>query len=99
MIKILEHIRSNQNEDGSVVLDVCRGKMYSLNPVASRILELLSQGLDEAQIKSEISRQFSVAMDIIDKDVDEFLLKLADLKVISFGESASLSKSYQLKSR
>ena len=97
-MKISEHIRSNRNEDGSVVLDVLRGKMYGLNPVASRILELLGQGLDETQVKAELSRQFSVDLDTIDKDVDEFLLKLAALEVIVFGESPSVSKTNQSKS-
>ena len=99
IMKISEHIRSNRNEDGSVVLDVLRGKMYGLNPVASRILELLGQGLDETQVKAELSRQFSVDVDTIDKDVDEFLLKLAALGVLVFGESAPASKTNQSKSR
>src|SRR6266478_3988464 len=93
VMKIHEHIRSNRNEDGSVVLDVLRGKMYGLNPVASHILQLLGQGLDETQIKSEISRQFSADADTIDKDVDEFLSKLAELEVIASRDFAPLSKT------
>ena len=98
-MKIHEHIRSNRSDDGSVVLDVLRGKMYSLNPVASQILQLLGQGLDKTQIKSEISRRFSVEVDIIDKDVDEFLSKLAELEVIASRDDAPLSKNNQSKSQ
>jgi Coenzyme PQQ synthesis protein D (PqqD) len=98
-MKIHEHIRSNRNQDGSVVLDVLRGKMYGLNPVASQILQLLGQGLDETQIKSEISRRFSVDADIVDKDVHEFLSKLAELEVIASRDGAPLSKVNQAKSQ
>jgi hypothetical protein len=96
-MKIHEHIRSSRNDDGSVVLDVCRGTMYGLNPVGSQILELLGQGLDEPQIKSEISRRFSVDLVIVDRDVDEFLSKLAELGVIVSRSGAPFSKANQPK--
>ena len=95
MMKIHQHIRSTRNDDGSVVLDVRRGKMYGLNPVASQILELLGQGLDEAQIKSKISRRFCVDLITVDKDVDEFLSKLAELGVIVSQDGAFFLKANQ----
>jgi hypothetical protein len=99
IMKIDEHIRSSRNDDGSVVLDVRRGKMYGLNPVASQILELLGQGFDETQIKSEISRRFSVELVTVDKDVDEFLSKLAELGVIVSRDGFLFSKANQPKTK
>jgi hypothetical protein len=98
-MKIQEHIRCSRNDDGSVVLDVRRGTMYGLNPVASQVFELLGQGLDAAQIKSEISSRFSVEMVIVDKDVDEFLSKLAQLGVVLSRDGAPFSKAKRPKTR
>ena len=98
-MKIHEHIRSSRNDDGSVVLDVCRGTMYGLNPVASQVFELLGQGLDAARIKSEISRRFSVDLAIVDRDVDEFLSRLAQLGVVVSRDGAPFSKAIQPKTR
>jgi len=93
-MEIREHIRTTKCQEGGVVLDVVQGKMYGLNPVASRILELLSSGLTETQIKSEISRQFTVDIEIVDRDVDQFLHTLLELQVVS---SVDGSSSTQIK--
>ena len=93
-MEIREHIRMTKCQEGGVVLDVVQGKMYGLNPVASRILELLSSGLTETQIKSEISRQFTVDIEIVDRDVDQFLHTLLELQVVS---SVDGSSSTQIK--
>jgi hypothetical protein len=82
MLKLSEQLRSTHNQDGAVVLDVAQGKMFGLNPVASRILELLRKGLTELQIQAEVSREFCADIEIVRKDVDEFLLRLATLGLI-----------------
>jgi len=98
-MKIHEQIRFSRTDDGSVVLDVRRGKMYGLNPVASEILGLLGQGLDASQIKSEISRRFSVDLVTVDKDVDEFLSKLAELGIIVSRDGAYFLEANQPKTQ
>jgi hypothetical protein len=83
MIEISQSLRSSHNSEGAVLLDIAGGKMYGLNPVASRILALLAQGLGEDQIKSEISRAFSVDIEVVGSDVDEFLAQLAEHRLIT----------------
>ena len=76
MLKLLERLRSTHNPDGAVVLDISYGRMFSLNPVGSRILEHLRQGLTEIQITGEISREFSKDVETVRNDVREFLSQL-----------------------
>jgi Coenzyme PQQ synthesis protein D (PqqD) len=82
MIKLSENVRVSQDQEGAILLDVSRGKIYGLNPVASRIVMLLTQGLDEDQLKSEISREFSTDIESVRSDVDEFLADLARHQLI-----------------
>ncbi len=57
--------------------------MFNLNPVGSRILELLESGSSEADIVEAISREFSTSRDIVEKDVREFLGSLKEHKLVA----------------
>jgi Coenzyme PQQ synthesis protein D (PqqD) len=83
MIKISETVRTSCAPDGAVLLDVAQGKIYGLNPVASRILSLLAEGLDSEQIQAEISREFATDLETVRKDVAEFLAQLAKHRLIA----------------
>lgn len=76
MIRISESVRNTQDQDGGVVLDIRHGRMYGLNFVGSRILELVKQNYQQPQIAEEISRQFGIGLDTATTDVREFLESL-----------------------
>jgi hypothetical protein len=76
VIRISGNVRNTHNQDGGVVLDIRHGRMYGLNFVGSRILELLKQDYQEPQIAEEISRQFGVGLETATADVREFLESL-----------------------
>ena len=65
------------------MLDIHQGQMFNLNPVGSRILELLESGYTEAGIVETISREFSVSQDIIKNDVREFIGSLKEHKLVA----------------
>ena len=65
------------------MLDIHQGQMFNLNPVGSRILELLESGLAEADIVETISREFSTSRDIVEKDVREFIGSLKEYKLVA----------------
>jgi Coenzyme PQQ synthesis protein D (PqqD) len=73
MFRVSEHVRKTSSEDGGIVLDVKHGRMFGLNIVGSRIIELLERQCTPAQIAQEIASSFGVAIDIADRDVREFL--------------------------
>jgi hypothetical protein len=90
MLKIPDCIRSTQNLDGGTVLDIRHGQMFRLNPVGSRILDLLAHGYDEPRISEEISREFSVALGIVESDVREFILTLEKNRLLERCRSTGL---------
>lgn len=73
MPAISKALRSTITPDGAILLDVERGQMFSLNVVGSKILELLGNGLDEAQIVAEVSAAYRTPVDQVGADVREFL--------------------------
>lgn len=73
MLKLSDGVRSTQNQEGGIVLDIRHGHMFRLNAVGSRILALLETGTDEPRIVEEISREFSIATTIVMADVRQFL--------------------------
>lgn len=76
MYRVSDTLRAAETQDGVVVLEMRQGKMFSLNVVGSRILELLKTGSSESDIADEISRQFEVSQDIAREDLREFLQAL-----------------------
>ena len=56
--------------------------MFNLNPVGSRILELLKSGCTEADVVDEISRQFNADRAEVERDVQEFIASLQEHRLI-----------------
>ena len=65
------------------MLDIHQGQMFNLNPVGSRILELLESGLAEADIVETISREFNANRDTVEDDVREFIGSLKEHKLVA----------------
>ncbi len=75
-------VRSTRNEDGGTVLDIDRGQMFRLNPVAALILEWLGRGCAEIEIAREISRQYRVGEATAAADLREFIKSLEEHKLV-----------------
>jgi hypothetical protein len=83
MYKVSDGVRSTHGQDGAIVLDVQQGQMFNLNPVGSRILELLEKGSAEADIVNAISREFNTRREIVEIDVREFIESLQKHKLVA----------------
>lgn len=75
-MNISDEVRATHGTDGAIVLDIQQGLVFRLNPVGSRILELLKQGHSEEEIATEVSQQFDVSRDVVTADLTEFLANL-----------------------
>jgi hypothetical protein len=73
VFKMSDSIRRTQTEDGGILLDVHHGQIFRLNVVASKILELLEGGLDEAQIASQVSSAYVTNIETVQADVHDFI--------------------------
>lgn len=76
MFRLSDTIRRTVTPDGGVLLDVDRGRMFCLNPVGARIVELLEQGHDESRIVDEVREQYGVNQERVRADVAEFIESL-----------------------
>ena len=83
MYRVSDGIRSTHGQDGAIVLDIHQGQMFNLNPVGSRILELLESGSREADIVDAISREFNAGHEVVENDVREFIESLKKHKLVA----------------
>ena len=82
MHKLANGIRSTHGKDGAIVLAIRQGQIFNLNPVGSRILELLEQGAYEAQVVKIICREFTTGEDVVACDVREFINSLRSHEIL-----------------
>ena len=57
--------------------------MFNLNPVGSRILELLETGSADSDIVNVISREFNTSREVVENDVREFIESLKKHKLVA----------------
>lgn len=88
MYRVPNDVRSTYHPDGTVLLDIRRGKIFGLNSVGSRILHLLDAGSDEPAIVSEISREFAIGEEIVQSDVREFVASLMRHRLVEAAADA-----------
>lgn len=85
--RISENLRSMHGQDGAVLLDLRQGRMFSVNPVGSRILAVVRDGSSESEIVDVVSQEFGVSRATVENDVREFLAVLAQHKLIEASPS------------
>lgn len=73
MFRISDTIRRTETSDGGILLDVHHGRMFCLNVVGARILELMQRGYDETHIAEEISKTYGAEITAVRTDVHEFI--------------------------
>lgn len=73
MLVISSTIRRMRTPDGGVLLDIEQGQMFCLNPVGSKILDLLDEGCDRAQIVDRLSAACQADVEVVRMDVSDFL--------------------------
>jgi hypothetical protein len=82
MVSISQSVRLTKSEDGGILLDIEGGGMFSLNPVGTRIVELLATERSIASLAVQIGRDFGVCEEIASRDVNEFLSHLRELRLL-----------------
>ena len=81
--------RSTHGQDGAVVLEIQRGRMYSVNRLGSRVLELLKSAKTESEIADVITREFEVSRERVETDLRAFVATLAQHELIEACNSDS----------
>jgi hypothetical protein len=58
------------------------GDSYSMNPIATEIVEMLKKDMSEDDIKKNILEKYDVNKSVLDKSYDEFIDTLIKLNII-----------------
>lgn len=82
MLTISTSVRMTKSQDGAILLDVEQGEIFAVNPVGTRIIELLQEGHDEFSLAATLSREFGVPEEVVKGDVDDFLIRLRRQRLI-----------------
>ena len=83
-VQISESVREIVNQDGAALLDIRQGLCFSINPVGTRIWEMLKKEYALEQIAQELQAEFSLPNRRIENDVAEFVEQLARCKLVRF---------------
>jgi len=70
------NVRRASSADGAIVLHLGRGTMFRLNPIGSKILDLLEQGVSPARVAEQLSEQFDVPIEVVQNDLRHFMQSL-----------------------
>jgi Coenzyme PQQ synthesis protein D (PqqD) len=72
-MRLGQGVRRTNDQDGSIVLDIDHGEMFTVNFVGSKILGMLEQNYSEAQITAEICQTFAISQKAAERDLRDFL--------------------------
>jgi len=81
MFSISKSVRLTKSADGGILLDVERGAIFSLNPVATRIVELLEREQSVSSLTTQIGREFGISKELA-RDVNDFLSTLRQQRLL-----------------
>jgi coenzyme PQQ synthesis protein D (PqqD) len=90
MFRISDTIRRTETPDGGVLLDVHHGRMFCLNVMGAKTLELMQRGYDEAHIAEEISKTYGANIAVVTADVHEFIENLQKHHILQANRSAEV---------
>lgn len=65
-------VRDIANQDGAVLLDIHQGLCFSINPVGSKIWQMIKQQHSLDQVIDALADEFSIPKERIHDDVMEF---------------------------
>jgi hypothetical protein len=89
MLTLSPSARLSKSTDGGILLDLERGVFFHLNPVGTRIVELLERSCGIECIVHTISCEFQAPEEIIKLDLDDFLVNLQKQRLLAGDRRAS----------
>lgn len=81
---------SSDMDGETVMMSIENNKYYGLNPVGSRIWELISQPISFESLITTLTREFKVNAGDCENDVSVFLLKLKEKDLVNFSNPDDL---------
>lgn len=83
-LQISEEVLYEKIGEEMVLLNLETGTYFGLNPVGSRMWELLAVTGEPETIVQTLCEEFDVAVDILERDLADLVRELNDKKLIEF---------------
>jgi hypothetical protein len=81
-IKVAKGVRETVNQDGAVLLDIEQGLCFSLNPVGTRIWEMIKDGRSIDEIADALEEEYRLPRTQLLTDVSDFLKQLENMRLV-----------------
>jgi hypothetical protein len=91
-IKVAKGVRETVNQDGAVLLDIEQGLCFSLNPIGTRIWEMVKDGRSLDEITDALEKEFRLPRTQLRGDISDFLEQLEKMRLVG-EQSSSADKS------
>ena len=86
IVKRTQKIVSSDLDGDTVMMSIDRGNYYGIDPIGSRIWELLAKPLAISVLLDTLTQEFDVNRDQCEQDTLRFLNELAAEKLLEIGE-------------
>jgi hypothetical protein len=96
-IRVAKGVRETVNQDGAVLLDIEQGLCFSLNPVGTRIWEMIKDGRSVDEIADALEQEFRLPRTQLLTDISDFLKQLEKMRLV--GEQSLPAEKRGLFSR
>ena len=83
------HVREVSTTEGTVLLDVERGRFYGLNPTGTFVWRGLSDGRTVEEIADDLSARFAAPLERIRADVVALVARLRDRGLLEAGDRSA----------
>src|SRR5260370_7006147 len=81
-IKVAKGIKETVNQDGAVLLDMEQGLCFSMNPVGTRIWEMIKDGRSVDEIADPLEEKFRLPRTQLLTDVSDFVNQLENMHLV-----------------
>ena len=82
MLTISQSVRLTKSRDGGILLDVEQGEIFRLDPIGTRIIELLKEGHGPPSLARAVSCEFGAPEQVVREDLRDFLAQLRERRLI-----------------
>jgi hypothetical protein len=81
-VRIPEHVRSIIDPDGAVLLDLRKGKYFSLNGTGAEIWQALEAGSSVADIEGRLANRYGASPEEARSDINDFVRDLSHKQLL-----------------
>jgi hypothetical protein len=81
-MKVAQGVRETVNQDGAVLLDIEQGLCFSLNPVGTRIWEMIKDGRSIDEITDALEQEFRLPRIQLLADISDFVKQLENMRLV-----------------